>query len=89
VVLAMTPLVLAAALLAALEPPRPADDLGFARATGGVGLGPAAAADWSFFAFDPRIESHCEAETWPIPGGHCYVPHHGAALWSLRPFDRR
>jgi hypothetical protein len=66
-----------------------AADMHLARATGGVGLGPAAAADWSFHAYDPRIEATCEAELWPVPGGPCYVPHHGATVADLPPLGRR
>lgn len=86
--LALAPLSILLAFALCLLPAPPLDDLGLQRATGGVGLGPASAADWSFFSFDPRIESHCEAELWPIPGAPCYVPHHGAALFDLPPFNR-
>lgn len=87
-------LVLAAASLSAgsavcLLPWAPSDDAPWQRATGGIGLGPATAADWSFFTYDPRLESSCEAELGPIPGGPCYVPHHGASLADLPALDRR
>jgi hypothetical protein len=80
--------VLGAAVIASLAPP-PSDDLPFQRASGGLGLGPAVSADWSFFGFDPRLEGGCEAELGPIPGGPCYMPRHGTAVADLPPLDRR
>lgn len=88
-VLALSALAVLGATAVVLRGPAPSDDLPFQRASGGLGLGPAAGADWSFFAFDPRVENACEAELGPIPGGPCYVPHHGAAVVDLPPLARR
>ena len=82
-------LLFVAALGLCLRPAPSPDDLPLQHATGGFGLGPATAVDWSFFTYDARAESGCEAELWPIPGAPCYVPHHGAALADLPPLDRR
>lgn len=74
--LALAALALAGAAFVCGLRSAPPGDLPLQRASGGFGLGPAASADWSFHAFDPRIESGCEAELGPIPGGACPVPHH-------------
>ncbi len=63
-------------------------DLSLQRATGGFGLGASASAAWSFFAVDPRLEGYCENELWPIPGGVCYSPIHGAVVNHLPPLER-
>jgi drug/metabolite transporter (DMT)-like permease len=63
--------------------PRP-----FQAATGGVGLSAAVSVSWSFFAFDPRLESTCENELWPVPGLTCPNPIHGATLLDPPPRDQ-
>jgi hypothetical protein len=57
----------------------------FQRVTGGTGLSAAVSAAWSFFAFDPRTESACENELWPIPGLPCPTPYHGTAVFDPPP----
>lgn len=61
----------------------------FQSATSGIGLSSAVSPAWSFFAFDPRTESTCENELWPIPGASCPNPYHGATLADLPPLDHR
>lgn len=63
------------------------DEMPFQKATGGIGLAAAISPAWSFFSVDPRIEAYCENELWPIPGGTCFNPHHGAAIVDLPPLD--
>lgn len=53
------------------------------RSIGGLGLGSSRTATWGFHAFDERLESHCEAEDWPRPGGPCYSPDHSTAARGL------
>ena len=60
-------------------------DGSFARATCGLGLGPAIAPDWSFFGVDPRLEAECEAETFPIAGLACPDPTHGTGVSRFLP----
>jgi len=63
------------------------DDRTFQRVTGGIGLGAAASATWSFHLYDARTESSCENEMWPIPGGICFSPYHGATVADMSPLD--
>jgi hypothetical protein len=58
-------------------------DHSFARATCGLGLGPASSPAWSFFGVDPRLSSACEAELFPLPGLACPDPTHGAGVIDL------
>ena len=58
------------------------------RVLGGVGLGASVSPTWSFFALDPRTQSRCENEEWPLPGIPCPNPHHGASLADLPPLPR-
>ena len=59
----------------------------FQRATCGIGLSSAVSPAWSFFGFDPRTESTCENELWPIPGASCPNPYHGATVVDFPPLD--
>ncbi len=70
------------------QPPTPVERP-FQIATGGIGLSSAVSGAWSFFAFDPRTESTCENELWPIPGATCPNPYHGANVADLPPLDHR
>lgn len=63
----------------------PAGGDGFQAATGGVGLGPAASSEWSFFGFDPRGAGCCENELQPLPGLPCPNPGHGTKVADLPP----
>ena len=65
--------------------PEPRRQQPFQRATGGIGLAASVSPAWSFFAFDPRTESACENELWPIPGLPCPSPHHGASVFDPPP----
>jgi hypothetical protein len=74
-------------LLLALEPGAPSSSpsaLDFQRRTGGIGLSAAAGVEWSFHAFDPRLERACENELQPIPGSACPDPVHGAGVAHVR-----
>jgi len=63
--------------------PRAADS--WTGATGGLGLGGATGPAWSLFGVDPRVESACEAELFPIPGIACPDPTHGAGIAAFPP----
>jgi hypothetical protein len=58
---------------------------GWTGATGGLGLGGATGPAWSLFGVDPRLESACEAELFPIPGLACPDPTHGAGIAAFPP----
>ena len=58
-------------------------DQAFQRATGGVGLSSCVSVAWSVNAFDPRLESACENELWPIPGLSCPNPGHGTRVADM------
>jgi hypothetical protein len=58
---------------------------GWTGATGGLGLGGATGPAWSLFGVDPRLESACEAELFPIPGLACPDPTHGAGVAAFPP----
>jgi len=58
---------------------------GWTAATGGLGLGGATGPAWSLFGVDPRLESSCEAELFPIPGLACPDPTHGAGVAAFPP----
>ncbi len=83
VVLGLAALALVVGVALPVLDPGPALDARFQRASGGLGLGASSGAAWSFFAFDPRLAPSCEAELSPVPGGPCYVPHHGTAAVDL------
>jgi hypothetical protein len=74
-------------LAAQSRPSEPRD--AYQAVTGGLGLGSAVSAAWSFHAFDPRLEATCENELWPIPGLACANPHHGASVAELPRMERR
>lgn len=66
----------ASALIQDAAPPAPPS---LAQAVGGLGMAGALSPEWGFFPVDPRVEAACECELWPVPGGVCYSPWHGAA----------
>ena len=71
--------------LAAHAAARPRACDGWTGATGGLGLGGATGPAWSLFGVDPRLESACEAELFPIPGLACPDPTHGAGVAAFPP----
>lgn len=71
--------------LAARGAARPRAPDVWAGATGGLGLGGATGPAWSLFGVDPRLESACEAELFPIPGLACPDPTHGAGIAAFPP----
>lgn len=77
-----------AAACATLLQPSIVRDSPFQQATGGIGLAPAVSPAWSFFLLDPRLESFCENELWPVPGITCYSPYHGALVADPPPLER-
>ena len=55
---------------------------GFARMTGGLGMGAADALYWDYETFDPRLEPDCSCSLWPVPGGFLYSPEHRATVFD-------
>ena len=78
----------AAAVLLLVDRPDLAAGRPFQAATGGIGLSSATSAEWSFFTMDPRTESVCENELWPIPGLSCPNPFHGTTVIDLPPLEQ-
>jgi ABC-type dipeptide/oligopeptide/nickel transport system permease component len=52
----------------------------FAQASCGMGLGSVTSPEWSFFSLDPRTQSACESELFPVPGLACPDPTHGSGF---------
>ena len=59
----------------------------FQRLLGGIGFGPALDLSECVFGFDPRLDCTCSQGHDAIPGGSCFCPLHGGALFSYPPLD--
>jgi hypothetical protein len=81
-------LLIADVFVLAIDRPRLEEKMPFQRACSGIGLSSAVSVSWSFFGFDPRTESACENELWPIPGLACPNPCHGTSVASFPARDR-
>jgi hypothetical protein len=60
----------------------------FQRLLGGIGFGPAVNLSECAFGFDPRLDCTCSQAHGAIPGGACFCPRHGGALFSYPPLNR-
>jgi hypothetical protein len=54
----------------------------FQRLVGGLGFGPAVDVTSCPFCFDPRLDSDCQQDQGPIPGGGCFCPLHANSVFT-------